>query len=229
MDLEGNLGRYTMFSSEVDAVCDWFGPTDLLVIDSCRGSSFGAPGQTPEEVLIGAKKTDNRSKFILANPVTFIDPTDPPFLIFHGDADFVVPYCESALLNHALQSAGVQSEYVQVPGGQHYTGTHTAANIAKMVDFFNNVSGNDVTGLMPRSGENELHVTYNAQHAGIRIQGIDHAAMLQYDIVDLTGRVIDRKLLSSDEIELSSLNKGVYILKLFLRNDHEITMKFVKS
>ena len=65
MNLEGSLGKYTNFSSEVNAVCDWFGPTDLMVIDSCRGSSFGAPGQTPEEAMIGNVKTVNDTKFKL--------------------------------------------------------------------------------------------------------------------------------------------------------------------
>lgn len=137
MDIEGNLGKYTSYSSFVDAVCNWFGPTDLLAIDSCRGSSFGAPGQTPEELLLGMKKTENTRKFILLNPITYIDSNEPPFLIFHGDADVVVPYCQSALLHDALIAAGVKSEYIQVPGGQHYANTHTDANIKKMVDFFN--------------------------------------------------------------------------------------------
>ncbi len=31
-DLEGGLGEFTGLSSSVDAVVDWFGPTDFLII-----------------------------------------------------------------------------------------------------------------------------------------------------------------------------------------------------
>lgn len=140
MYIEGDLGEYTSFSSNVDAVCDWFGPTDLLKIDSCRETVAYKEGQSPEEILIGGTKEEFKSKFVLLNPITYIDPTDPPFLIFHGDADNVVPYCESELLYEALQDKGVQSEYFLVPEGQHYMKVHTEENITKMVDFFNQVS-----------------------------------------------------------------------------------------
>jgi acetyl esterase/lipase len=229
MDIEGNLGNCKMFSSKVDAVCDWFGPTDLLVIDSCRGSSFGAPGQSPEEVLIGEKKTDNKSKFILANPITFIDPTDPPFLIFHGDADVVVPYCESVFLNNALKSAGVQSEYVQVSGGQHYTGTHTEANYSLMVDFFNNISKNDITSSVHKFNQNDVTVSINTINSKLKIHGIDGTELLTYDIMDISGRIITKNYFLSDEIDISSIKDGLYILKLSLKNKGEISKKFIKS
>ncbi len=38
-DIEGNVGANTSFSSNVDAVVDWFGPTDVRVIDSCRSGA----------------------------------------------------------------------------------------------------------------------------------------------------------------------------------------------
>jgi len=226
MDIEGALGKHTTFSSNVHAVCDWFGPTDLLVIDSCRGSSFGEPGQTPEEVLIGEKKSETKSKFILANPITFVDPTDPPFLIFHGDADVVVPYCESVLLNTALNAVGVQSEYVQMAGGQHYTGTHTEANYAKMVTFFNNVSKNDITSSVQKKNQNEVTVSINNNI--LKIQGLEGANLLKYDIMDISGRIISKDTLLSYEIDISSIKNGVYIIRLHLGDKSEISKKFIK-
>jgi len=138
-DIEGNVGNYTSYSSSVDAVVDWFGPTDLTVISSCvNGQGFDHDGDSsPGSAIIGAPIRQNPDKAQLLNPINYIDPTDPPFLEFHGTIDQVVPYCQSEMLNEALQEAGVQSEYISVPGGDHGGGvTQSSANLGKMVEFF---------------------------------------------------------------------------------------------
>jgi acetyl esterase/lipase len=140
MDIEGNVGNYTSFSSEVDAVCDWFGPTDFLKMDSCRSSMVHNVSDSPESKLIGGAIQNNKSKCALANPITYVDSTDPPFLILHGDKDPLVPYCESDLLYKALQSANVDSKYILVPDAQHGPGLLIDEYFTIMVDFFNEVS-----------------------------------------------------------------------------------------
>ena len=46
-------------------------------------------------------------------------PGLPPFLTIHGDADPVVPYRHALLLHQALTRAGVHSELLTIPGGNH--------------------------------------------------------------------------------------------------------------
>jgi len=141
-DIEGSVGNYTEYSSSVDAVVDWFGPTDLKVISSCpNGDGYDHDGDnSPGSMIIGAPITQNPDKADLLNPITYVDPTDPPFLEFHGTVDKVVPYCQSELLDAALDAAGVPSEYISVPGGDHGGGvTQSPANLATMVSFFNDV------------------------------------------------------------------------------------------
>jgi len=36
--IEGHIGKYTSYSSSVDAVVDWFGPTNFPLMDSCGSS-----------------------------------------------------------------------------------------------------------------------------------------------------------------------------------------------
>jgi acetyl esterase/lipase len=229
MNIEGNLGGKTNFSSKVHAVCDWFGPTDLLLMDSCRGSMAYAEGKSPEEILIGCSKKNCRSKFVFADPITFIDPSDPPFLIFHGDADNVVPYCESQLLYNALQSSGVSSEFIIVHGGQHYTNTHTEANFKKMVDFFNSISKNNITSSTPMSSNgNKKAVSLITLNNELKIQSGDITRFLKFDIVDISGKVINQNKISNDRIDISFLKEGIYLLRLYEKDFSEISMKFIK-
>jgi acetyl esterase/lipase len=137
VDLEGQLGPNTAFSSSVDAVVDWFGPTNMLVMDSCGGTMMSHnAANSPASLYIGGPIQENKDLTLLASPMTYIDKNDPPFLIFHGDKDPVVPHCQSELLFEALQRAKVPSQFYLVPDGQHGPGVQTEQNMKLMADFF---------------------------------------------------------------------------------------------
>ncbi|HOT98729.1 MAG TPA: prolyl oligopeptidase family serine peptidase [bacterium] len=140
-DIEGNVGSDTTVSSSVHAVVDWSGPTDLLVLDSCRSTPLHDGANSPESLLIGGSVQDNQDKAMLANPITYIDANDPPFLILHGDADQTVPSCQSTLLFDALQKANVPSQLVLIPNAQHGTGMFSEKYFKMMIDFFTTISG----------------------------------------------------------------------------------------
>jgi acetyl esterase/lipase len=133
LDIEGHVGQYPTHSSAVNAVVDWFGPIDISVMDSCKRSK---DAHSPEAILIGGPIEDNLDQCALANPITYIDANDPPFLILHGDADPLVPLCQSELFFNALQKAIVPSQLVIVPGGQHGPGLFEETYYKKMTDFF---------------------------------------------------------------------------------------------
>ena len=135
-DIEGDVGQYLKYNSSVDAVVDWFGPTDFLVMDTCGSQLVHNAADSPESNLIGGPIQDNKDRCELANPITYIDANDPPFLIFHGDADPLVPHCESELLFEALQKANVPSQFILVPGGKHGPGVLEEKYFKMMTDFF---------------------------------------------------------------------------------------------
>lgn len=54
-----------------------------------------------------------------ASPDTYIDGTEPPFLILHGSADPTVSPDQSRILRNALEEAGVPVHMYLVPGGVH--------------------------------------------------------------------------------------------------------------
>ena len=62
---------------------------------------------------------ENLEKAASVNPITYINPTTPPFLIMHGTEDTAVLPSQSQLLYEALRAANVPSELVMVPGKAH--------------------------------------------------------------------------------------------------------------
>ena len=135
-DLEGNIGLFGSYSSSVDAVVDWFGPTDFLTMDSCGSQMAHNPADSPESSLIGGPVQENPDKCALANPMTYVDANDPPFLIFHGDKDPLVPFCQSDMFFKVLQNAKVPAQYFLVPGAQHGPGLFVEKYFTMMTDFF---------------------------------------------------------------------------------------------
>ncbi|MBN1145135.1 MAG: alpha/beta hydrolase [Bacteroidales bacterium] len=139
VDIEGQLGPYTAYSSSVDAVVDWFGPTNMLVMDSCGGTDFTHnAANSPASLYIGGPIQEHKEKTLLASPTTYADAGDPPFLILHGDKDRVVPHCQSEILYDALKKANVPCRFVLVPDGQHGPVTQSEPYVNMMVDFFKN-------------------------------------------------------------------------------------------
>lgn len=137
IDIEGELGENTSFSSSVDAVVAWFPPTNMLVMDSCGGTDFiHNDAKSPASLYIGGPIQENKELCLLASPTSYAGADNPPFLIFHGTSDRVVPYCQSIILHEALKSAGAVSELHLIEEGQHGPGVHIEKNIKMMVEFF---------------------------------------------------------------------------------------------
>jgi acetyl esterase/lipase len=115
------VGENLGYSSRVQAVCDFFGPTDFLLMDAHRlpdGQIHDAP-DSPESKLVGGPIQDNPDKVKRVNPVTYVDKNAPPFLIVHGTLDRLVPFHQSQLLAAALEAAGVSVTLHSVEGGGH--------------------------------------------------------------------------------------------------------------
>jgi hypothetical protein len=90
------LGTSAGDPERVQAVVEWQGPTDLSATNApCGRLSADA------SLLLGAMPPRE------ADPVTFVDPNDPPFLIMHGGADCNVPSVHAIRLADALRAAGL--------------------------------------------------------------------------------------------------------------------------
>jgi acetyl esterase/lipase len=115
-------------SSAVQAVVDGYGPINLGRIDEDRGT-IASLGTDAESLGIGKLHPANdaesfESRFLgvpvatapdkvkLADPVHYLQPGSPPFLILHGRADTLIPAKQSEYLFNALEKRGNEATLV---------------------------------------------------------------------------------------------------------------------
>lgn len=119
--LEGDEGN-TNESSQVQAVVDFFGPTDLLQMaaHALPGSWIDHNSPTaPEALLIGGPVQKNPEKAERANPIKYVTHDAPPFFIAHGEQDLLVPCNQSELLFEALKKVGDNVTFYKIAGAGH--------------------------------------------------------------------------------------------------------------
>jgi acetyl esterase/lipase len=140
VDLEGTVGGNLDYSSCVDAVVDWFGPVDMAHMENCQTVK---DEKSPEAALMGGAPAENPDLVALISPITYLanragenQVNYPRFLVFHGDADNVVPHCQGVNFSEALKKAGQLEKFVTVPEGQHGPVTFNEQTFKQMTDFF---------------------------------------------------------------------------------------------
>jgi acetyl esterase/lipase len=101
-------------SSRVEAVVDFYGPTDLasLYAESAQDRPFlntflgGTPDQVP-------------TSYADASPLRFVSHGDAPVLIYQGTADMANPLSQSIRFAQALRKSGVPVHLVTLSGVPH--------------------------------------------------------------------------------------------------------------
>jgi acetyl esterase/lipase len=130
----------------IQAVVDWFGPTNFLKMDEQLAASgmLPPPGlrhseeNSPESLLLGDMITKIPEIVAAANPESYIRSTAPPFLIQHGTKDPVVPVQQSiefaAKLRQVLGEDKVLLELLE--GAEHADEMfETPTNVTRVLDF----------------------------------------------------------------------------------------------
>ncbi|PHR89062.1 MAG: lipase [Blastopirellula sp.] len=128
-------------SSQVQAVCDWFGPSDLLTMPPNNVGN----GRTKEDVatsngarLLGATVREVPELAKKVSALYQVTKDDAPFLIMHGEIDPNVPLSQSERLHAKLIATGVDSTFHIVKGAKHGGKEFNTPEVQQMVvDFFN--------------------------------------------------------------------------------------------
>ncbi len=110
-ELEGNGGN-PQVSSRVQAVVNFYGPTDLTT-EYARNHEIvrGFFAKKPYEEL--------PEQYKLASPLAHVTADDPPTLIFQGTIDELVPVEQADVLARKLQEQGIPYVYDRLAGWPH--------------------------------------------------------------------------------------------------------------
>jgi acetyl esterase/lipase len=110
---EGNGGNPGV-SSQVQAVVNYFGPTDLPKLHATSKHAAGVV-----EVLLNGPPEKSPELYKTASPVTYVSKDAPPILTIHGTADPVVPVDQATEFDAAMKKAGGSHEMLLLDGEQH--------------------------------------------------------------------------------------------------------------
>ncbi|MFD3401441.1 prolyl oligopeptidase family serine peptidase [Kribbella sp. NPDC058693] len=108
--------------NRIDAVVDFFGASNLAAIaDGFEGDIVAATTgpDSPITAYVVGPGGLAVGEMHEADPTSRVTPTTPPFLIFHGDDDRIIPPAQTAHLHQALRAAGVPSTRYIVTGAGH--------------------------------------------------------------------------------------------------------------
>lgn len=131
-----DTGENPDVSSRVQAVCDYYGPSDFMALGTVPGFQRHARADSPESALLGGPAAENPETAKAASPVTYATPDDPPFLIVHGDSDRTVPPDQSHRMEASLRNAGVKTELMFLPEAGHGGPVFSTPEMAKKVAGF---------------------------------------------------------------------------------------------
>ncbi|MCL2243997.1 MAG: alpha/beta hydrolase [Treponema sp.] len=102
-------GEYLDQSSAVQAACPWYMPCDLtkMVNNNLMKPAFFSGDPNDEEYC----RT--------INPITYITAQAPPFLIFHGAEDTLVPPEQGEMFYSALVDQNINARFIKLNGAGH--------------------------------------------------------------------------------------------------------------
>lgn len=138
-----DLPKDEKVSSRVQAVLDWYGPSDLLTmppnnVSEKRTAEMVAKSNGAK--LLGATVRDVPDLAKEASGFWNVSKDDPPFLIMHGDKDPGVPVSQSLRLHEKQKKLGAPTELFIVKGAGHGGKLFLSEECNKVVlTFFNKV------------------------------------------------------------------------------------------
>jgi acetyl esterase/lipase len=112
-EYEGD-GGYPGVSSAVQAVVDFYGPTDFTEVGNYTPAAIRYT-----EMLFGTTYAQNPDLWKSGSPLYYVKAGDPPMLLVHGEADALVPIAQSTVFDAALTKANVPHQLIVVKNANH--------------------------------------------------------------------------------------------------------------
>lgn len=100
----------------VKAVCALYPPTDLVTI---LPVAMRSQTNNPVADLLGGPVSEKLALAREASPISYVGRDSVPVLIYHGDADTLVPLAQSQSLEAAMKAAGAKCTLIVCRGQGH--------------------------------------------------------------------------------------------------------------
>jgi len=110
-----DIGNDLDQNSDVQAVIDKYGPSELVKI----AADFNPELQASYAINNPFLRYLDGVETTVANPITYVKASDPPFLIFHGSQDRMVSPTQTLVLHNALRRVGARSTRYVLEGAGH--------------------------------------------------------------------------------------------------------------
>lgn len=118
-ELEGTVGKNLDQSSDVHAIVDYFGASNLTTILK-QSTPHGLNVRVPAlKLLLGDGPEEQPELAKLASPVFHVDARDPPLLLIHGDQDPQMPINQAHELHGEYKKHKLDVFFEVVHGGAH--------------------------------------------------------------------------------------------------------------
>lgn len=135
-ELEGTVGDDRTTSSDVQAIVDLYGASNLTTIlrqSTLHGLNVRGPAL---DLFLGGQPDAVPELARLASPVFHVDAHDPPLLMMHGDQDPQMPINQSHELVGAYEQAGRPVVFKVMHGSAHGGPAFTDAAALRLIDTF---------------------------------------------------------------------------------------------
>ncbi|MGB2501480.1 MAG: alpha/beta hydrolase fold domain-containing protein [Mariniblastus sp.] len=126
--LEGEIEpSVSGFSSKIQCVVAGGAPCEF---------SWVAPDSNVLVYWLGKSRAESPEVYQLASPTTYISADDPPFYLFHGNSDWIVPWESSFKMHQQLLDANLESQH-EIAKGNGHLGTFSDMNwVQQAIVFF---------------------------------------------------------------------------------------------
>ena len=130
---------YGDISCRVNCIVDWYGPTELIEMNSFPSAMDHSAPASPEGRVIGFQNVlespDDAEK---ASPINYInaDAEIPPLFIMHGNRDQLVCYDQSVRLYEKMKALGKDVQMICLDGAYHGFGGFRSDEALDLVDRF---------------------------------------------------------------------------------------------
>jgi len=133
-----DVGDHLDQTSEIHAVCNYFGPTDMLTVqdglDPNAEITKAVDGMLTS--LLGGPLKEKTELAKEASPTTYVDRNAAPFLHIHGTVDLLVPVEQAEILHDKLRQANVWSRLFILPRGGHGGDDFAAPKLLEEIQLF---------------------------------------------------------------------------------------------